>query len=182
MGDNGSISLAEAKRRQATTSAAADGTTWPERTPLPSALPEVPNLPPELIPDTLRPWVLDIAERAQIPVEFVAAPAIVALSSVIGRSVGIYPKRHDDWLVVPNLWGVIIGRPGVLKTLAVAEAVMPLQRLAKAAKDEHEATRAAAEAECEIVRVQIAVLKDGAKRAAKKGEDLTPPPDRPCQS
>ena len=152
--------------------AAADGTTWPERTPLPSALPEVSNLPPELIPDTLRPWLTDVAERAQIPVEFVAAPAVVALSSIIGRNIGIYPKRHDDWLVVPNLWGAIIGRPGVLKTLAVAEAVRPLQRLAKTAKDEHEAARAAGEAECEITKVKIGVLKDSAKRAAKKGEDL----------
>ncbi len=153
--------------------AAADGTAWAERTPLPPALPEAPNLPPDLIPDVLRPWLVDITERAQIPVEFVAAPAIVALSSVIGRNIGIYPKRHDDWLVVPNLWGAVIGRPGVLKTPAVAEAIKPLQRLARTAQDEHENAKAATDAECEIIKVKITALKDKAKGAVKKGEDTT---------
>ena len=155
------------------TSAAADGTTWAERTPLPPALPDAPSLPPDLIPDILRPWLLDIAERVQIPLEFVAAPAIVALSSVIGRNVGIHPKRQDDWFVVPNLWGAVIGRPGVLKTPAVAEAIKPLQRLAKAAQDEHEDAMAASEAEREIIKVKIAAQKDKAKKAVAKGEDTT---------
>jgi putative DNA primase/helicase len=153
--------------------AAADGTAWAERTPLLPALPEAPSLPPDLIPDSLRPWLVDIAERAQIPQEFVAAPAIVALSSVIGRNVGIYPKRHDDWLVVPNLWGATIGRPGVLKTPAVAEAVKPLLRLAKTSQAKHEAAMAANEAKREIIKVKIAAQKDKAKKAVGKDEDTT---------
>ena len=153
--------------------AAADGTTWAERTPLPPALPETPDLPPDLIPDVLRPWLTDITERAQIPLDFVAAPAIVALSSVIGRNVGIHPKRHDDWLVVPNLWGAVIGRPGVLKTPAVAEATRPLQRLAKTAQAEHKDAMGASEAERDILKVKIAAQKDLAKKAVKNGRDTT---------
>ena len=152
---------------------AGDGATWDERTPLPPALPDAPSLPPDLIPDVLRPWLLDITERAQIPLEFAAAPAIVALSSVIGRNIGIFPKRQDDWLVVPNLWGAVIGRPGVLKTPAVGEAIKPLQRLARAAQDEHEDAKAATEAEREIIKVKIAALKDKAKAAVKKNDDTT---------
>ena len=44
----------------------------------------------------------------------------LALSAIVGRKVGIRPKRHDDWLVVPNLWGAVIGRPGYLHGGAIA--------------------------------------------------------------
>ena len=54
---------------------------------------------------------MDIAERMQCPPDFPAAAAVVALGSVIGRRCGIRPKRQDDWMVVPNLWGAVIGRP-----------------------------------------------------------------------
>ncbi len=80
---------------------------WKELQPLPPALPEAPTMPDSLIPPVLAPWLCDICERTQIPLDFVAAPAIAALSSVIGRTVGIYPKQHDDWLCVPNLWGSV---------------------------------------------------------------------------
>ncbi len=73
---------------------------WKDLKPLPPALPEVPIMPDSLIPPVLAPWLCDICERTQIPLDFVAAPAIAALSSVIGRTVGIYPKQHDDWLCV----------------------------------------------------------------------------------
>jgi hypothetical protein len=48
------------------------------------------------VPEPLLPWLEDMAERIGVPLEFVAAPAVVALSSVIGRTVGIYPKQIDD--------------------------------------------------------------------------------------
>ncbi len=103
-------------------------------------------MPPELIPEPLRPWLLDSAERMQVPLDFVAAPAVVALAGVIGRSVGIRPKRHDDWLVIPNLWGEVIGRPGIQQTPAVAEATRPLRRLAYQAQEAFEASNADAKA------------------------------------
>ena len=110
---------------------------WPEPSPLPSALPAVPEMPETLLPPSLRPWLCDICERTQIPLDYTAAPAVVALSSLIGRTVGLYPKQRDDWLVVPNLWGVVVGRPGVLKSPAMIEAVKPLNRLATKAEENH---------------------------------------------
>lgn len=41
----------------------------------------------------------------------------------------IYPKQHDDWMVVPNQWGVIIGRPSAIKTPALKQALLPLREL-----------------------------------------------------
>jgi hypothetical protein len=40
----------------------------------------------------------------QVPPDFVAAPLMVTFSAVVGRKLGIRPKRYDDWLMVANLW------------------------------------------------------------------------------
>src|SRR5262249_29895373 len=65
----------------------------------------------------------------QCPPDFVAVAAMIALGSILGRKIGIRPKRHDDWLEIPNLWGCVIGRPGLLKTPAIQQALVPLRRL-----------------------------------------------------
>ena len=142
---------------------------WAKHAELPDLLPETPDLPTQLVPDGLRPWIMDASERAQVPTEFVAAPAIVAASSVIGRSIGIYPKQYDDWLVVPNLWGMLIGRPGLLKSPAVAEALKPVNKLAVDARTDFEGNEVKAKARKEMINAQISAAKDDAKSAAKKG-------------
>jgi len=63
---------------------------------------------------------------------------MVGLAAVVGRKVGIRPKRQDDWLVAPNLWGAIIGRPGVMKSPALAEVLKPIKRLEIEAKEDFE--------------------------------------------
>ena len=54
---------------------------------------------------------------------------LVAAAAVIGRKIAIRPKRQDDWVVVPNLWGLAVGPPGIMKSPALAEALGPLRRL-----------------------------------------------------
>ncbi len=142
---------------------------WEPLQPLPGLYPPVPELPAELIPDPLRPWLFDIAERASLPLEFVTCPALVALSAVIGRSVGIYPKRWDDWLVVPNLWGGIVGKPGVMKSAAISEPTKPLRALANKAREAFQETQGDADAEKSRLELEVSVLKEQAKRDAKKG-------------
>jgi hypothetical protein len=90
----------------------------------------VPPLDPRLLPDPFRAWIVDMAERAWVPLEFPAAAALVAAGGLIGRRLAIRPKRRDRWMVVPNIWGCAIGPPGVLKTPSVEEALRPLKRLA----------------------------------------------------
>jgi putative DNA primase/helicase len=98
----------------------------------------VPALDEVLIPEPFRAWLTDIANRGCFPLEYPAAAAIVELASLVGRKVVIRPKRHDDWLVVPNLWGAIVGPPSVQKSPPVEEALRPLKRLVGEAKAEHE--------------------------------------------
>jgi len=112
---------------------------WPAIAKIPDARLPVPAFNMELLPEALRPWIADISERMQCPPDFPAIGAMVALAAAVGRRIGIRPKRFDDWPVVPNLWGAIVGRPGVLKTPALAEAMRPLERLAAKAREAHTA-------------------------------------------
>jgi putative DNA primase/helicase len=106
---------------------------WPDPQPLPDDLPDVMPFDFDLLPTTLRPWIEDISERLQCPPDFPAVAAMVALAGVVGRKLGIRPKRHDDWLVVPNLWGMVVGRPSLMKTPAIQEPLKMVKRLELAA-------------------------------------------------
>ncbi|HEU5139099.1 MAG TPA: YfjI family protein, partial [Bacillales bacterium] len=141
-----------------------------EPTKLPGE-PETPSLGAGMIPEPLRPWLIDVSERASIPLEFVAIPAIVALGSIIGRRIAIRPGRFDDWTVVPNLWGGIVGRPGVMKSYAVNEALKPVSRLAAKAIQDFEDKKAMAEAEEVEQKAEMDAIKKQMAKEAKKGGD-----------
>jgi hypothetical protein len=142
---------------------------WEELKDLPDLYPPVPSLPADMLPEPLQAWLADIAERTCLPLEFVACPALGGLSAVVGRTVGIHPKRRDDWLVAPNLWAGIVARPGLMKSAAISEATKPLSRLAVNAQETFQAAKLKAEVRRERITLEIAALKEDAKRSAKKG-------------
>ncbi len=121
------------------TNAPAWAEAWGVPLPLANSLLPVPAMPDELLPESLRPWILDCAERAGAPAEYVAVGAMVALASIVGNTVSILPKRCDDWRVVPNLWGGGVGDPSAKKSPAMDEALKPLARLKAVAIDAHKA-------------------------------------------
>lgn len=94
---------------------------------------ETPSLTEDLLPLCLKPWIMDVAERMQLPLEIGMIPALVSFSSVIGKKFGILPKQHDPWLVVPNLWGAVVSRTGHATELTFAEALLPFDKVAKRA-------------------------------------------------
>ena len=106
-----------------------DALSWQPPTPLPEGLPPVAAFDYELLPPTLQPYVSDIAERMQCPPDFPAVALMTVLSSVVARRCGIMPKKHDDWTVVPNLWGMVVGRPGIMKSPPLQEVMRPLQEM-----------------------------------------------------
>lgn len=90
----------------------------------------------DMLPEPLQPWVKDIAHRRQCPLDFVAIPAVLMFASLIGARCSIQPHEKDDWTVVPNLWGGILGDPGTLKSPVCGEVLLPLGYLeAKAMED-----------------------------------------------
>ena len=102
---------------------------WPEPQPI-DDMPPVRGFDPILLPESLRRWITDVADRMSVPLEMVAIPAIVALATIIAGKRQIQPKQHDDgWLVVPNLWGAIVARPGMKKSDAARQALGPLKKL-----------------------------------------------------
>jgi putative DNA primase/helicase len=111
---------------------------WPEPLPLPEGLPPVEPFRFELLPESLRPWVQDIAVRMQCPPDYLAVGAMVCLGAVVGRQLGVRPRRRDDWVVVPNLWGIAVGNPGLMKSPALAEIQKPLRRLEAEARKEYQ--------------------------------------------
>ena len=102
---------------------------WPAVQPLPNGLHPVEPFDPLMLPDAFRDWLADVSERMQTPLDFAAVGAVIALAGVVGRKICIRPKQYDDWEVIPNLWGAIIGRPGLLKSPVLQEVTRPLRRL-----------------------------------------------------
>ena len=140
---------------------------WEEPVPLPEGLPPVAALNLAMVPEPLRGWLVDVSERMQIPLDFVAATAIVVAGFLIGRKLGIYPKRYDDWLVVANLWGALVGRPSLMKSPALAEVMKPLLRLIAEAYEDFEKATLSYEIDVMIAEAAKAALKDKLKNAAK---------------
>jgi Protein of unknown function (DUF3987) len=116
---------------------------WPLPKPLPVGLARVEPFSSEILPDALAPWVDDIANRLQCPTDYVGVTTLTALGSVIGRRIGIKPQARTDWIEIPNVWGGFIGRPGMLKSPAMGEALKPIHRLEAEAAKENEIARQA---------------------------------------
>jgi putative DNA primase/helicase len=147
-----------------------DADAWGEPLPVPTMLLPVEPFDTELLPAALRAWVADIADRMQCPPDFPAVGAMVALSSVIGRKASIAPKRHDDWRVIPNLWGVVVGRPGVMKSPALSEVLKPLDRLEMLANDLHQEAMRDFEISAKLRAMREKKVASDAEKAVGKGD------------
>jgi putative DNA primase/helicase len=158
---------------------------WSDPMPLPNALPPVDPFDAELLPVAFRAWVMDIAHRMQCPPDFIAVTALVAASSLIGARAEIQPKAHDDWRVVPNLWGAVVGRPGVKKSPALSEALRPLHRLQATELELHQAAHEAWALDCKVAAMQGEENERKAKGLANKdpagARALLQPVDTPAE-
>lgn len=149
-----------------------DAEPWPDPMPIPDAMLPVEPFDYALLPTALRPWASDIAERMQCPPDFVAVGAMVALSSVIGRKACIAPKRHDDWRVIPNLWGVIVGRPGVMKSPALSEVMKPIGRMVATANELHAELMRDCALTAQLDELAEKDTKDKAQKLVKAGKRI----------
>jgi hypothetical protein len=165
----------ERNGHQAGPSEAAPGVdAWEPPEPLPHGLPPVDTFDPAMLPQCLRGRLANIAERMQVPLDYLAAGAMVVISSLVGRKLGIYPKKRDDWIVVPNLWGMIVGRSALLKSPALAEVMKPLGRLIADAQEAHKEELAGYEIKAMVAEAEAKALKKNiellASQAAKTGD------------
>lgn len=140
---------------------------WPEISPVKTELLPVSPLPLNMVPAPFRGWVKDVSDRMQCPPDFVAAAMIVVAGAIIGAGCGVRPKRHDDWTVVPNLWGGAVGRPSMLKTPAISEGLKPMEALEAVAKQEHDAAMKGYAAELEAFKAKREALQAEMRQVAK---------------
>jgi phage/plasmid primase-like uncharacterized protein len=144
---------------------------WPEPTEIVSQLPVAPEFDAGvLLPKALADFVLDEADRMPCSPDYIAATLVVCLGSVIGARCGLKPKRRDDWIVVPNLWGGIVGDPSSKKSPAMGTVTRFLDRLETReaenlvdALSSFEAEKAAFEAHQAAVRASMKKAAGGAK-------------------
>lgn len=101
------------------------------------SLPDVEQFDKELLPNSLQGWVVDVHERVQCPMDYLAVGVMIGLAGLVGRKVGIHPKQYDDWLVIPNLWGALVGRPSTMKTAALNEVLSPVYEIESREKEQY---------------------------------------------
>lgn len=141
---------------------------WPEPEKIQNTLLPVEPLSDALIPETFRNWITDVAERMQCPKDFIAVAAVVVTASIVGAGCGIKPKQHDDWMVIPNLWGGVIGRPGMLKTPAVSEVIQLISQLETSAKNAFTARLNEYQADLEFFKAEKEALKSAMLNSKKQ--------------
>lgn len=146
---------------------------WDKPTELSTSLPEVKKLDNEILPEPYKAWLIDISERMQSPIDFVAVSALTVTASIIGSGCGVRPKAFDDWEVIPNVWGACIGRPSVvLKSPSMGEVMRLLDKLQAEYGDIYEQEKQEAEFDSMMQEATLKDIKaDIAKAAKGKGSD-----------
>jgi hypothetical protein len=143
---------------------------WPKPKPIESSLPAVAPLDPDLLPEAIRDYVMDVADRQQAPPDFAAIAALCGLASIIGNAARVRPKQYDDWEVVPNLWGAIIGRPSAMKSPMMRSALAPVYALQDALRKEWEAAQREADIEDALSDLDAGEARKKAAKAIRAGD------------
>lgn len=92
--------------------------------------------PIDAFAEEMRHWMSGYAEQMQVPVDYLAAPLLVYLGTAIGRKRGV--RVRQEWVEFPNLWGMIIGKPSLMKSPAMKAMQKPLAHLIKKAKAKYD--------------------------------------------
>ena len=108
---------------------------WGNPEPVSDKLHSIERMELEMLPEVMGRVCEDVSHRMQCPVEYVAVPLIVLFASIIGAGCAIRPKTEDDWEVIPNLWGAIVGPPSEMKTPPMMEVIGYLRELEESAKE-----------------------------------------------
>lgn len=147
---------------------------WPEPEPIGAPLPQVKPLKTKLLPECMRAYVDDQTELMQTPPDFLAVSLMVCFAATIGNRIAIAPKSLDtSWLVVPALWGGLIGRPGVLKSPSVNRATSFVDLLEKEMVKSFEQKLQ----QHKLEKMAYAAWEAKAKKEMGAGRSVTPMPE-----
>lgn len=153
--------------------AAALGENWAPAAPqqLPDELLPVLPFPIKALPNAFRPWVSDVSERMQCPPDFVAVPMLVGAAMLVARKVKIRCQARTDWEERGNLWALIVGRPGAMKSPAMTQALAPLERMEARAAATHAKDTEAFKVDLLAHQLRAAACEKTAKALLSKNKD-----------
>lgn len=104
-----------------------------------NCLSQVPAFPSDAWPPIIWEWCQECAASMRIPPDFCCATLVVVLASLIGRKRQIRPEKNNSkWVITPNLWGLIVGRSGLLKTPAMKQVLSGLDDLIQIVMKKHQ--------------------------------------------
>lgn len=152
---------------------------WLDPEPLGGELPPVPAFDLGWLPDALRALVQDTSERMQVPLDYPAIASVLCLAGVVGRRSFIQPKAEDsEWIVVPNLWGALIGLPGIMmKSPTINTMTKPLTAIEKLWRSLFETEMGEYEHEKEMADLRLTAWKQqfvAAEKDRKKASPIRP--------
>ena len=132
----------------------------------------VPEMPDQLIPESIFEYCNLECQNTSAPREFLVISLIITMASLIGRKVRIQPKVYDNWNVVPNVYGLIIGGPGAKKSPMLSKAVGQLDILRNNAEVKYK--QDLSEYDVENVKFDLAAddAKAKHKNALKSDENI----------
>lgn len=152
---------------------------WPVPQPFQDSLPDVAAFDLELMPNSLRPLVKDIAHRMQVPPDFPAVAVVVTLAGLTNRRAMIQPKELDTaWSVIPNVWGGIVAPPGMLKSPVISAVTSPARAIESKWRSEDAGVQREYEDALEMHEAKMKAWKAETQSALKAGE--TPPQKPDC--
>ncbi len=149
----------------------------PKPRPILQTLPPVKTITSTMMPKTLWDYISNVAQRLSVSNEYIAVPLVVSLGSVIGTKLSICPKMYDDWEIVPNFFGAIVGNPSSKKSPSLSEGLKPISQLVALAKKKHNADKLEHETQKELnkhmAKAADKQLSDLAKKLASQADGDT---------
>jgi hypothetical protein len=113
----------------------------------------------------------------QTPPDYAAATAVSTLAGCVNRRVFVQPRAHDtSWRKPCNLWGAIIGHPGLLKSPVMEAVARPPFQVEALWRTEYERALSDYEFEAEKAEIRKQAWRESYKRETKQGN---PEPIRP---
>ncbi|MGE4574509.1 DUF3987 domain-containing protein [Parachlamydia sp.] len=158
--------------------------------PIHEILSEVLPCPIETLPDQVKNWIQTLIDQMQMPPDYIAAALIVHIGSLIGRKRGLELRRGTKWTEFPNLWGMLIGKPSSMKSVAMQSVIKPLVVLADQARIEYKQALKRFQIELEAWEIRKKTDLDGYRDSYKgsktKGSAVVEykpadPPEKPKQ-
>lgn len=124
------------------------------------------------LPFCIRDWAYCNSKRLSVPVEMIAAILYVILGSLLGRQIVMQPKKHDDWAVYPNVWGLIISPPGSKKTPSLGTSMKFIESLEREERTKASCHLRTHEAEIRTLQSKVKSLEKSLDKLVKEDNEL----------